>query len=845
MYPAPLKLYQSLVLKHPVITLLLALLVIAGVGYFARDFRLDASADSLVLQNDKDLRYYRAISSRYGSDDFLVISYTPHQDLFAPQALNDLKQMRDQLRQIERVGSVVTILDVPLIDSPRQSLGDLSKGVRTLEDPGVDPALAKREFLTSPLYKDLILSPDARTTAVQINFKRDPTYQRLLKERNDLRELALTRPLTAAEEKRLQQASQDFDQYSAQLNEHQDRDIARVRQIMDQHRDMADLHLGGLPMIVSDMIDFIRHDLATFGLGVLVFLVGMLVLIFRKIRWVMLPMLCCFASVLFMFGYLGLVGWKVTVVSSNFTSLMLIITLSLCVHLMVQYNELYARMPEASQLDLVREMVRTKAIPSIYTSLTTIVAFASLLISDIRPVIDFGWMMAIGISFALVISFLLFPAGLMLLKPVSFVPRHDITSRITHACAHWVEKRSKLTLSLFLLLVVLSVIGVSRLRVENRFIDNFKSSTEIYQGMTLIDKKLGGTTPLDLIVDADPEFLAAQKQQKQAPPADDPFADFASDFGEPQAEAGLAATSYWYNSYRIPELEKIHNYLDQLPESGKVLSMATTMQLMEELNGDKPLDNIDLSVIHKKLPDEIEKSLFKPYMSDDGNQVRFALRVFESDPNLRRDALLKQIRHDLVSKIGLKPEQIHLTGMLVLYNNVLQSLFTSQIETIGLVFLVIMTMFLVQFRSLRLAIISIIPNLVSAGAVLGLMGWLNIPLDIMTITIAAITIGIAVDDTIHYVHRFNEELEKDGNYLAAMKRSHQSVGRAMYYTSITIIVGFSILALSNFIPTIYFGLFTGLAMAVAMIANLTLLALLLILWKGRSSTQSEVGSNSS
>jgi len=478
---------------------------------------------------------------------------------------------------------------------------------------------------------------------------------------------------------------------------------------------------------------------------------------------------------------------------------------------------------------MVKEMVRSKAVPSIYTALTTIVAFASLLTSDIRPVIDFGWMMAIGISFALLISFAILPAGLMLYKnPVKFTPKFDITGIITRTCAHWVEHRGKLTLTIFAALAIISVIGISKLTVENRFIDYFKPTTEIDQGMELIDRQLGGTTPLDVIIDADADFFAAQIENDTIT-EDDPFAD--DFFDEEEAEAGLSGSSYWYNSYQIDTLKQIHNYLDELPETGKVLSMATTMIMMQQLNEDLPLDNISLAVIHKKLPQVINESLFRPYMSEDGNQVRFSLRVIDSNPDLRRDSLLKKIRLDLTEKLNIKPEQVHLTGMFVLYNNVLQSLFSSQIMTIGVVFLVIMVMFIIQFRSLRLAIISIIPNLISAGMVLGLMGWLNIPLDIMTITIAAIAIGIAVDDTIHYVHRFNEEIAVDGDYLAAMKRSHDSVGRAMYYTSITIIIGFSILTLSNFIPTIYFGLFTSLAMVIAMFANLTLLALLLIIWK--------------
>ncbi len=829
MYQNILKAYERIVLKHPVLTIIAMFIVIAAVGSYSQYFRLDASADSLLLENDQDLKYYRSISAKYGSDDFLVVTYSPRQDLFAEETLDDLRKLRDSLQQIERVATVFSILDVPLIDSPRMSLGDLSKEVRTLESVDTDPELARQEFATSPYYSNLLVSPDAHTTALQVIFKRDETYHSLLRQRNELRERALTQPLTTEEKLRLEKAVKAFDDYSAQQAEQEAIDIARVRAIMDEHRDNAELFLGGVPMIVADMIDFIRHDLASFGIGVLIFLVSMLLLIFRKLRWVALPMLCCSASVLFMFGFLGWIEWKVTVVSSNFTSLLLIITLSLCVHLIVRYNELFDEIPGADQLTMVREMVRTKAVPSIYTALTTIVAFTSLLTSDIRPVIDFGWMMAIGISFALLLSFALFPAGLMLFKnPVRFTASYDITGTITRGCAHWVEHRAKLTAAIFLGIAILSVVGISQLTVENRFIDYFKPTTEIYQGMELIDRQLGGTTPLDVIIDADPDFLAVQAEE-DALAKDDPFAD--DFFNEKEADAGLSGSSYWYNSYRIDTLHEIHQYLDELPESGKVLSMSTTMQMMQMVNEDQPLDNISLAVIHKKLPEAISSALFQPYMSEDGNQVRFSLRVIDSDPNLQRNQLLQKIRLDLTDKFDLKHEQVHLTGMFVLYNNVLQSLFSSQIMTIGVVFLVIMGMFLLQFRSLRLAIIAIIPNLISAGLVLGLMGLLGIPLDIMTITIAAITIGIAVDDTIHYVHRFREEVEVDGDALAAMKRSHDSVGRAMYYTSITIIIGFSILALSNFLPTIYFGLFTGLAMLVAMFANLTLLALLLLTFR--------------
>jgi predicted RND superfamily exporter protein len=819
------KCYDQIVLRRPVLTLLAFGIIISYISFYVPDFKLDASADSLVLENDRALQYYRSIRARYGSDDYLVVTYTPQADLFSRESLADLKKLRDSLSRIARVKSVITILDVPLINSPPISLNDIDRGIRTLENPDTDVSLARTELLNSPLYKNLLVSADGTTTALQVNFRRDETYHALLEKRDKLREKELTTALTQEESDELVRVSNEFKRYSADLMDQESRDIAQVRAIMNRHRDHAKLFLGGVPMIASDMIDFIRHDLSVFGIGILCFLILMLTIIFHRPRWVVLSMLCCLASVLFMFGYLGLAQWRVTVVSSNFTSLLLIMSLSITIHLIERYHELHTEQRDADQYFLVSETLKSKALPSLYTTLTTIVAFGSLVLSGIRPVIDFGWMMAIGLCVAFVMSFTLFPASLMLLKPKLTVRRHDVTGVITRACSSLTERHGTFIVVSSIGILIISAIGMSRLTVENRFIDNFKKTTEIYQGMEMIDHELGGTTPLDVIVDAPADHVSQEDDVKSL--HDDGNDDDMDD------STGPAVTGYWYDEFELDTIRAIHNYLDGLPETGKVLSLATTIELMQRLNEGKPLDNIMLQIIYKKMPEDIRKILFKPYMSKDGNQIRFAVRVFDSDPSLRRKELLKKIRHHLVDTIGLSGNQVHLSGMLVLYNNMLQSLYRSQILTIGVVFLAIMGMFIVLFRSIRLALIAIVPNLMSAGIVLGLMGWLNIPMDLMTITIAAITIGIAVDDTIHYIHRFIAELPKDYDYMATMKRCHSSVGRAMYYTSITVIIGFSILTLSSFIPTIYFGLLTGLAMTAALIANLTLLPTLLILLRPR------------
>jgi len=835
-------LYYRLTLDRPLLVLFGIALFMATAAYWAQGFKLDASADSLILENDEDLRYYREVLTRYGSDEFLVVAYSPHADLMSDQVLADIGELREELAALEGVESVTTLLDVPLMDSPRATLSEIRKEQRTLETPDMDRELARRELTTGPLYRNLVVSPDGRTTAMQVNLRRDETYQSLLERREALRLEQSRRALGPEESAELRAISEDFKTYAARLQDQRQTDIASVRAVLDRHRDMAEIHLGGIPMIASDMIDYVRNDIRVFGVGVALFLIGLLAVAFKRLRWILIPMLICAAAAVGMVGFLGLVDWRVTVVSSNFISLMLIMALALTVHMVVRYLELQTLHPQGQQRTLVRETIRSKFLPSLYTALTTQVAFASLIISGIRPVIDFGWMMVVGMGLAFVLCFLLFPASSVRLTPGRPVfCHHDLTAAVTRSLARVIKRFRTPTLWLYALLAALGIAGLFRLTVENRFIDYFKDSTEIYRGMLLIDRQLGGTTPLDLIIDPDRLFLemiaeekAAKKEAAKEKPTDSD--EFEADLlyqDEPFEDegTGISGDSYWFNMFQLTVADEIHAYLEGLPETGKVLSIATTMALVTHLNNDEPLDNFTLSILYQRLPENIRDTLFTPYMSADGNQLRFSARVIDSDPDLQRDELIKRIRKDLVAKLGLEATQVRLSGMLVLYNNVLQSLFRSQILTLVVVFLAIGAMLLILFRNRMLAAIGIMPTMVAATVILGTMGWLGIPLDIMTITIAAISIGVGVDNTIHYIHRVREEFARDGDYWAAVERSHGSVGRAIYYTSITVTLGFSILVLSNFIPTIYFGLLTGLAMLIALIANLTLLPLLIVQFK--------------
>mgnify|MGYP000099896192 CR=1 FL=1 len=827
---------EKYVLGRPMLTIMLLVLITGYFATYTNHFRLDASADTLVLENDQSLQYYRSIRARYGSDDALVVTYTPKKDLFATPSLSNLEALQTELTKIEGIKNVTSILNVPLVASPKTTLSELRHKVLTLASPEVDKPTARTEFLTSPIYKDLLLSADGQTTAMLLNIERDEEYFRLLSIRDKLREQRLLGTLTPEQEVELDVISIEFYQYSATLQNQQAQMIQQVRQVLDKHRSQASLFLGGVPMITADSIEFIANDLVVFGIGVLIFLIITLVVAFNKPRWVILPLVTCFAAGVIMLGLLGLLDWPVTVVSANFISLMLIITLSLTIHLIVRYQELHAEYPNAEQYWLVLTTLKKKFLPCIFTAVTTMVAFGSLLFSFIRPVIDFGWMMTIGMAVAFVLSFTLFPAMLLLFKPGQPASQRNLTGLITQVLSKKIEAFPRIILLSYLVLALLSVWGISRLSVENRFIDYYRDSTEIYQGMELIDKKLGGTTPLDVIIDAPKWFYEEQKAEvedeidpemlEELGMDMDDF-DFYDEEGEAD-QAGITGNSYWFNVEQLKQVSAIHQYLEQLPQTGKVLSIASTMAMLKPLDPVVANDNFYLAILYKELPESIKSTLISPYLAQDGNQIRFSIRVFESDSNLKRDELLATIRHDLKQEFNLKDEQIHLSGMVVLYNNMLQSLFQSQILTIGVVFMAILFMFIILFKNWRVATIALVPNVVAAGLVLGVMGLLSIPLDLMTITIAAICIGIAVDDSIHYVHRFQIEFKKDQDYWAAVRRSHTSIGRAMYYTSLTITLGFSILALSNFVPTMYFGLLTGFSMIVALLANLTLLPLLMV-----------------
>ncbi len=787
--------YKNIILKNPKTILIFIILTALFFGYNSKDFRLDASSETLLIEGDPDLKYLQEISEKFGSKDFLVLTLTPNESIISDNVINNILSLKYKIQSLDWVHNVITILDIPLLDSSDEPLMDRIKNYRTLKDENIDRERGFNEIASSPVFKNFVISEDKTTTGIIVNIKN-----------------------TEANAKQFQ-SKKELQTYKDKLKEKNHNNILEIREIIKSFSDIGKIHLGGIPMIADDMMTFIKSDIFTFGIGVFLFIVLTLWYVFRKFIWILIPISSCFLSVLIMTGFLGIMGWKVTVISSNFIALMLILTMAMNIHMSTRYLQLKTTLENKPTNELIYLATSKMFWPIAYTVLTTICAFLSLIFSEIKPIIDFGWMMTFGLITSFIVTFTLLPSLLNLMASEKIDVQEKSFTNFTGFLANCSITKKKLIYIISILLIILSIFGISKLKVENSFINYFSKDTEIYRGMKLIDEKLGGTTPLDIILKFD------TKTNNEVSEKNDEFDDWEED------ENTSDDSKYWFTKDKIDRIKNVHTYLENLDHIGKVLSFYSIIEIATTLNNNNELGTLEMGVLYTKLPENIKREIVDPYISVTNNEARISLRIKDSSKDLRRNELIKKINYDLHNKLNLKEESYKLGGVLILFNNLLQSLFKSQILTLGLVMLGIFIMFLILFRNVKLSLIGVIPNFIAAFSILGLIGLLNIPLDMMTITIAAITIGIAVDNSIHYIYRFIEEFKYKQNYNEVIKICHSSVGVAILNTSITIVFGFSILVLSNFIPTIYFGIFTGIAMLLAMLLVLSLLPALITLIK--------------
>jgi len=813
------KIYKKIVIDFSKITLFFIIILLSFSLYHAKNFNLDASSDALILEGDKDLKYLREINERYGSKDFLVLTYSPISSFDEKETILNIQLLKSKIVKLSWVDSVITIIDVPLLKSSDEGLMERLKNYKTLAHPEIDRKRGFEEILNSPIYKNYVISEDGKTSGIVVYLKKDERLAEYIKVKDKFYNQSIESGLSKAEKQNYKKFLNEYEDYKNLYNIRNHQNIAEIRDVINKYGENAKILLGGIPMIADDMMSYIKSDIVVFGIGVFVFIIFTLWVVFRNIKWVIMPLMGCATSVIIMVGMLGLVGWKVTVISSNFIALMLILNMAMNIHVTVRFLQLKKEFSQLTKEEAVLETSKKMFMPILYTVLTTICAFLSLIFSGIKPIIDFGWMMTVGLIVSITVTFLLLPSLLNIFSSDEDINVKDTEkSIITSALSNFSKKNNVLIFGSTIIVLALSVVGISKLEVENSFINYFDKETEIYKGMKKIDDDLGGTTPLNVII----KFPVKEKEKEGN---DDEFSEWEDETGDEENKA-----KYWFTRDKMDKIIKVHNYLEALPEIGKVLSFGSILRVAEDLNG-KELQSLEIAVLYSKIPNEIKKEIILPYISVEKDEARVSVRIKDSLKNLRRNDLIEKINLELNTKLNLEKNEYKLAGVLILFNNLLQSLFKSQILTLGIVMLGISAMFFILFRNIILSFIGVVPNFIAAFFILGIIGLMGIPLDMMTITIAAITIGIAVDNSIHYIYRFKEEFNKINDYEATLDRCHSTVGIAILNTSITIVFGFSILVLSNFIPTIYFGVFTGIAMLLSMISVLTLLPKLILILK--------------
>ena len=900
-----------LIVAFPKITLALFTALALFFGYYSTKLEIDASSQTLLLDNDKDLQIWREVSKRYETPNFLVLAYTPAGDLLAPETIRKIAQMDAAFSKLDFVASVTDITNVPLLLNKGGGMSELLKHIPTLTDADVNLTAARREFATSPFYASNLVSADFHTTAILINLKPQTRYEELLRLRDGAKsalkqaehESNRSKVQISQLKDALKTSEQNFKSYRDELREKDHRDIMALRALIaDFEREFAGdrLFLGGLNMIADDMVGYVRSDLATYGLGALVLLLACFWLFFRQAKFLLLPLIICAYSVVLAAGLFGFLSFEVTVISSNFIALQLIITVSVCIHLIVAYREFSARFHAFSQRQLVYAVLRERARPCFFAIFTTVIGFMSLIFCDIKPVISLGIMMSVGISISLVTAFGVFGAVMSLLRRTHNNRSFEQHFKFTLWCAETALRSRSAVYGVCAAAVIFGLYGISQLRVENSFIGYFKKSTDIRAGMEVIDTNLGGTIPLDIVVKfkgaggADPasgsknsasgsanfksgensnpagrNFAANSTRQNSiaqnlndqnfseqgsaaaTQPSDAANSDqihaanleqnstASDDFGDFEAEyaANENKPQYWFTSEKMRIIGKIDDFLKDKNVTGhefigNVSSLASLLKLGKQINQGRDLDDLSLALIYSEMPANYREMVLSPFVNIEANEAHFSVRTIDSDPRLRRAKFLKDLQSGLNSLLEGEQASAQISGIMVLYNNMLQSLMSSQIGTLGITVLVLFVLFVIIFRSLSYALIAIVVNLIPLCACFGIMGVAGIPLDIMSITIAAISIGIGVDDVIHYIYRYKREFARLSDEAAAIRASHASIGYAMYYTSFAIILGFSVMMMSNFWPTIYFGLLICLVMSLLLLGALIILPSLIMSRKG-------------
>ena len=733
--------FQSIIAnKNTALVILITLSII--LFSWIDKFRFDASSETLVLEDDQSYEMYEEINDRFSSAEFLVVALID-QDIFSTKSLLNLSKLEAKLEEVVNVTNVISILDAPLFEQPKLSLVKSATNDKYLLLDDLNLINAKQELIESPLFNELIINDLGTAVAMQINLNNAENYEITVK---------------------------------------------NIRNILKEDQNFVS-YLAGPAMIVSDTIAYIKNDVLTFGFLTFLMFFILLIVFFRDFWSAFVIMSNASLVIYITICLLGYFDWPISIVSSNFLTLLFISSVAVSVHMIVKLKEGKTRRFS------YEESLAKIFIPCLYTALTTMVGFLSLLFSNIQPVIDFGKMMALGVVINLLISFIFIPA-LIGIRGIAELSEFSL-SKIYYKYLYSNTKKifKNFGVPLIFLFLPISIYLSSGLKVENKFIDYFDESTEIHQGMKFIDSELGGTTPIDIVLTLPEEEIFIDE--------DDLF------YSE-----GSETTEYWWRQKNMRLLKSIQSDLNQIPELGKDLSIVNGVLLAEKLNDFNEMGDLELAFVKNSLlTNDKAKDVLNSYISSDDRSARITFRIIDSFKDINRNDLLTRVDDYLVSKLKDTNVEYQLSGLGVLYNNLLQSLFGSQIASLSFVFGAIFLMLLILFRSLLTSLVVIFVPLVAVGFVFSFMSLFSIPLDIMTITIASISVGMSVDYAIHIAWRFREE-QKISRSNAEINTINSS-GQAVLITAMTVIVGFLVFIFSNFNPTVLFGLLSALAIFVS------------------------------
>jgi len=802
------------ILEQPKLILFFLLILLSIAFYQGKKFQLDASADTLLIENDPDLNYLRSVNERYSSEDFFVVTYSPKQTLNKSN-INEFKKFVNEINNFKWVSKTISILNSPLFESSDKPLIEKIKDIEYITSKDVDFNKALKELKNSPVYKKLIINDDASVFGIVVYIKDNQEYLSALKLNKNFLDKKQKNQLTSLDKIQFEKHSIYLEKLKKQRNKEYEDYNAEIRSHIVNYKSQSSINLSGIPMIVEDLINYVKKDIAIFGSGVFIFMLITLWIIFRDIKWVIFPLLSCLISIALMIGTLGYLNWKVTVISSNFISIMLVLTMEINIHYIQRYKQFQNLYPKKTETQLTQLTSNGIFQSILYGVFITIIGFLSFIFCDIRPVIDFGYMMSVGLIISMLVTMILLPSLIIQFKPKIAKKNKTKDSKFFKNLANFAINQKLLIIFSSASILLASFYGSSKITVENSFINYFNKNTEIYKGMKLIDEKLGGTTPLEIIV----KFKETSSKK-----------DSSDDFFE-TSNSDEFKDSYWFTNFRTETITNVHKYLESLPEIGKVLSFYSVIQMGEKINANKKLGSLEMAILYSKLPDDIKKNIVTPYISIENNEARFSVRVVDSNPNLNRKELLKKIQNHLEENLKISNDDFKVTGVFVLFNNQLQSLYKSQIQTLSFSYFGILFALFILFRSWKLSLIASAPDIVASMLILGSLGFLKIPLDMMTITIATIVMGIGTRAGIYYINRFKSEFAIHKDYKKTIIACHETVGRSIVIAALTIIFGFSILVLSNFNPTINFGILIGIAIFAALILSLTIMPLLLLMTK--------------